>query len=301
MVGIDSEAGPTEIAILADDTADPAYVAADLLSQAEHDPMAAAVLVTDVDRARRRGRGRAGQAGLGDPARRADPHLAVRRAVRHRARRRPRAGARRSSTPTPPSTWRSRPGTPPRWPAGSATPARSSSARSRRCRSATTAPAPTTCCPPAAAPATAPGCRCGRSARRVHVIEYDERALRDVAPHVVTLAEAEDLPGHGAAVRRPRPSGSGLMQLPLREELRGIEPYGAPQLDVPVRPERQREPLPAQRGGRRRRRGGGRRRDPHAEPLPGPGVHRPARGPRGLPRATASRPRRCGRPTAPTR
>ena len=45
-VGIDSEAGPTEIAILADDTADPAYVAADLLSQAEHDPMAAAVLVT---------------------------------------------------------------------------------------------------------------------------------------------------------------------------------------------------------------------------------------------------------------
>ena len=37
---------PTEIAILADDTADPAYVAADLISQAEHDPMAASVLVT---------------------------------------------------------------------------------------------------------------------------------------------------------------------------------------------------------------------------------------------------------------
>lgn len=46
-VGIDSEAGPTEIAILADETADPVHVAADLLSQAEHDPMAAAVLVTD--------------------------------------------------------------------------------------------------------------------------------------------------------------------------------------------------------------------------------------------------------------
>ena len=45
-VGIDAEAGPTEIAILADDTADPAYVAADLISQAEHDPMAASVLVT---------------------------------------------------------------------------------------------------------------------------------------------------------------------------------------------------------------------------------------------------------------
>ena len=47
VVGIDSEAGPTEIAILADDTADAAYVAADLISQAEHDPMAASVLVTD--------------------------------------------------------------------------------------------------------------------------------------------------------------------------------------------------------------------------------------------------------------
>ncbi|MCW2748738.1 MAG: hisD [Nocardioidaceae bacterium] len=46
-VSIDSEAGPTEIAILADDSADAAFVAADLISQAEHDPMAAGVLVTD--------------------------------------------------------------------------------------------------------------------------------------------------------------------------------------------------------------------------------------------------------------
>lgn len=47
LVGIDAEAGPTEIAILADHTADPAHVAADLISQAEHDEMAASVLVTD--------------------------------------------------------------------------------------------------------------------------------------------------------------------------------------------------------------------------------------------------------------
>jgi histidinol dehydrogenase len=47
VVGIDSEAGTTEIAILADDSAQPALVAADLLSQAEHDPKAASVLVTD--------------------------------------------------------------------------------------------------------------------------------------------------------------------------------------------------------------------------------------------------------------
>ena len=47
VVGIDSEAGPTEIAVLADDSADPLFVAADLISQAEHDTMAASVLVTD--------------------------------------------------------------------------------------------------------------------------------------------------------------------------------------------------------------------------------------------------------------
>ncbi|WP_372697879.1 histidinol dehydrogenase [Arthrobacter sp. JSM 101049] len=46
-VGIDAEAGPTEIAILADANATPHYVAADMISQAEHDPNAAAVLVTD--------------------------------------------------------------------------------------------------------------------------------------------------------------------------------------------------------------------------------------------------------------
>lgn len=45
-VDIDSIAGPSEIAILADEHADPVYVAADLLSQAEHDEMACAVLVT---------------------------------------------------------------------------------------------------------------------------------------------------------------------------------------------------------------------------------------------------------------
>ena len=56
-VGIDAEAGPTEIAILADDTADPRHVAADLISQAEHDPLAASVLVTDSAGAGRRGRG----------------------------------------------------------------------------------------------------------------------------------------------------------------------------------------------------------------------------------------------------
>ncbi len=47
VVGIDSEAGPTEIAILADDSAEPAQIAADLIAQAEHDELASCLLVTD--------------------------------------------------------------------------------------------------------------------------------------------------------------------------------------------------------------------------------------------------------------
>ncbi len=46
VVGIDAEAGPTEVAILADETADAAWVAADLIAQAEHDVLAACLLVT---------------------------------------------------------------------------------------------------------------------------------------------------------------------------------------------------------------------------------------------------------------
>jgi histidinol dehydrogenase len=69
-VGIDAEAGPTEILVLADATADARLVAADLVSQAEHDPLAAAVLVTDdldfardVDRAVREQGGRTRHSG----------------------------------------------------------------------------------------------------------------------------------------------------------------------------------------------------------------------------------------------
>jgi histidinol dehydrogenase len=45
-VGTDAEAGPTEVAIIADHTADPGFVAADLIAQAEHDPLAACLLIT---------------------------------------------------------------------------------------------------------------------------------------------------------------------------------------------------------------------------------------------------------------
>ena len=52
------------------------------------------------------------------------------------------------------------------------------------------------------------GCACHSSGlsvraftKSVHVVDYSREALAEVADHVVTLAEAEDLPGHGAAVR----------------------------------------------------------------------------------------------------
>ena len=46
-VGIDSLAGPSEVLVIADKQANPVHVAADLLAQAEHDPLAAAILITD--------------------------------------------------------------------------------------------------------------------------------------------------------------------------------------------------------------------------------------------------------------
>jgi len=46
VIGTDAEAGPTEIAIIADHTANPAFIAADLVAQAEHDPLAACLLIT---------------------------------------------------------------------------------------------------------------------------------------------------------------------------------------------------------------------------------------------------------------
>jgi len=49
VIAIDSEAGPTEVMVIADSTAKPEFVAADLISQAEHDELAAAVLITDSD------------------------------------------------------------------------------------------------------------------------------------------------------------------------------------------------------------------------------------------------------------
>ncbi len=199
VVGIDSEAGPTEIAILADDTADPAFVAADLLSQAEHDPMAAAVLVTP-------------STGLADEVEaELDKQVSV---TRHVERIRTSLSGGQSGIVLVDDLEQ-----------GLAVvnayaaehleiQTRDAATLARRVRNAGAvfvgAFAPVSLgdyCAGSNHVLPTGGCACHSSGlsvrsfrRSVHVIEYDEQALRDVAPHVVHLAEAEDLPGHGAAV-----------------------------------------------------------------------------------------------------
>ena len=201
LIGIDSEAGPTEVAILADDTADPVHVAADLISQAEHDPLAGAVLVTAERGARRRRPGAGARAGGGDQALRPDLDRARRHPVGHRAGRRPRrraAGRRRLRRRAPGDP---DPATPARWRCGCATPARSSSARGRRCRWATTAPGSNHVLPTGGCARHSSGLSVQSFLRGMHVVEYDREALAGVAGHIDALAGAEDLPAHAAAVR----------------------------------------------------------------------------------------------------
>ena len=100
-VGIDMVAGPSEVCVLADATADPVVVAADLMAQAEHDPLAACYLVTtDATlgaHARGRGAPRGAEPARGDHprvARRPRPHRDLRLARRRHRRGQPhRAGA----------------------------------------------------------------------------------------------------------------------------------------------------------------------------------------------------------------
>ncbi|WP_229789449.1 histidinol dehydrogenase [Pilimelia terevasa] len=205
VVGIDAEAGPTEIAVLADDTADPAHVAADLISQAEHDPLAASVLVTPsvaladaVDGALSRqlahakhverittalGGPQSGtvlvddlEAGLRVVDAYAAEHLEIQTAdARAWAMRVRNAGAIFVGPYAPVSLGDYCAGSNHVLPTGGC--ARHSS-----------------------------GLSVQSFLRGVHVIEYDEAALADVAGHVVALANAEDLPAHGQAVQARFPA-----------------------------------------------------------------------------------------------
>jgi histidinol dehydrogenase len=200
VVGIDSEAGPTEIAILADDTAVPAYVAADLLSQAEHDPLAAAVLVTPSEK-------------LADEVEaELDKQVS---ATRHVERIRSALGGRQSGIVLVDDLGQG-------LAVVNAYAAEHLEIHTRdavelagQVRNAGAvfvgAFAPVSLgdyCAGSNHVLPTAGCACHSSGlsvrsflKAVHVVDYTRDALAEVAGHVVTLAEAEDLPGHAAAVR----------------------------------------------------------------------------------------------------
>lgn len=199
-IGIDAEAGPTEIAVLADATADPAHVASDLISQAEHDTLAAAVLVTDsaelaaaveaelktqvaatrhVERVTAALAGRQSAIVLVDDV---DAGLKVVDAY----------GAEHLEIQT--------------------ADAAAVAARVRNAGAIFVGPyAPVSLgdyCAGSNHVLPTGGCACHSSGlsvqsflRGIHVVDYSRDALAEVAHHVVTLAEAEDLPAHGAALK----------------------------------------------------------------------------------------------------
>ena len=199
VIGIDSEAGPTEIAILADDSANPVHVAADLISQAEHDVIAAAVLITDSpaladaveeelnrqvqltkhsDRIATALSGRQSATALVEDINQGldvvNAYAAEHLEIHTRNARQDSAGVRNAGAVfigkfTPVSLGDYSAGSNHVLPTG--------------------------------------GCACHSSGlsvatflRGLHFIEYDEKAFRDIAPTVITLAEAEDLPAHGQAM-----------------------------------------------------------------------------------------------------
>jgi histidinol dehydrogenase len=200
-VGIDAEAGPTEIAILADHTAAPAHVAADLISQAEHDELAASVLVTP-------------SADLADAT---DTELAAQLATTvHRKRVTAALSGRQSAIILVDDL-----------DAGIRTvnayaaehleiqtadadqvAARIHSAGAIFVGSYSPVSLGDYC---AGSNHVLPTAGCARHSsglsvqtflRGIHVVEYTEAALKDVSGHVITLAKAEDLPAHGEAIRR---------------------------------------------------------------------------------------------------
>ncbi|CAN5587978.1 histidinol dehydrogenase [soil metagenome] len=200
-VGIDAEAGPTEIAILADDTADPVHVAADIISQAEHDEMAASVLVTPSsdlgvavdaelavqlqttvhrDRVLAALMGKQSAIVLVDDLdvgvrvvnAYAAEHLEIQTADSHAV-----AGEIRSAGAIFVGAW-------------------SPVSLGDYCAGSNHV------LPTAGCARHSSGLSVQTFLRGIHVVDYSEAALKDVAGHVITLAKAENLPAHGEAVRR---------------------------------------------------------------------------------------------------
>ncbi|RJO69200.1 histidinol dehydrogenase [Nocardia panacis] len=199
LVGIDAEAGPTEIAVLADATADPVHVAADLISQAEHDVLAASVLVTD-------------SAALADAVDAAlNAQLPV---VKHAHRVREALSGRQSGIVLVDDIEQGL----------RVVNAYAAEHLEIQTRDAAAVAARVRCAGAiflgpyapvslgdycAGSNHVLPTAGCARHSsglsvqtflRGIHVVEYTEAALKDVAGHVVALSHAEDLPAHGQAV-----------------------------------------------------------------------------------------------------
>lgn len=200
IVGIDAEAGPSEIAVLADDSADPVLVAVDLISQAEHDENAASVLITDSE----------------ELARAVDAEIDSRAAITLNADRAATAlGGQQSGIVLVDDLE-----------AGIAVAdayaaehleihTRDSGEVARRIKHAGAifvgpfSPVPlgdyiagsNHVLPTSGTARFTPGLSTHTFLRPVNIIEYNEAALAEVGPHIITLAGDEQLPAHGEAIK----------------------------------------------------------------------------------------------------
>jgi histidinol-phosphate aminotransferase len=251
-VGVDAEAGPTEIAIIADHTADPRFLAADLVAQAEHGPLAACLLITT------------------------DPGLAERTeaelrpqvaAARHRDTVQAALGGQSACVLVDDTdaalavsdVWA------PEHLEIQAADAAALAARVRNAGAVFVGPyAPVSLgdylagsnhvLPTGGTARHTAGLSVLAFLRGIHVVEYSAAALAQAAPYIDALGAAEDLAAHVAAVRIRVPdgrepagtAGPGPREAgpPVRPDLAGRKPYGAPQLDVPVRLNTNENPYP---------------------------------------------------------
>ena len=273
-VSTDAEAGPTEVAILADSDANPAFVAADLIAQAEHDPLAACLLITDSP----------------DLADRVDAELAAQvTATRHAGRVKEALTGQSAcvlvddvaAALAVADAWA------PEHLEVQTADAAGVAGRVRNAGAVFVGPyAPVSLgdylagsnhvLPTGGTARRTGGLSVLTFLRGIHVVDCTPAALAQIAPHVDALGTAEDLPAHVNAVRvrgqapsgsaqsgsaqsGPAPSGSAQSgsapggpaqphSLPVRADLAGRVPYGAPQIDVAVRLNTNENPYPPSPG-----------------------------------------------------
>ncbi len=251
--GIDSEAGTTEIMVVADDSADPKLVAWDLISQAEHDPAAAAILVTDSD-------------GLAQQV--SDTVRDLSGQTQHVERIREALAGPQSAIVLVEDLDQAQQVVAAYGPEHLSVVTRNALDFAFRARNAGAvfvgpyspvalgdyAAGSNHVLPTGGSARYDSGLNVLQFLRSVQIIDYSEQALRSVERTIVDLAEAEGLPAHGQATQARQELSGGASQvsedttqgasLPFRPELDDVLPYGAPMLDVPVRLNVNENPFP---------------------------------------------------------